>query len=116
MESIGFYIINLYGYGIEFDSLILSFRNYNFIAILISAFSPVPYKIFAITAGAVSADFIEFLVASALGRSARFILNALLFYLYGEKFKVFMEKNLSLLTFVFIIFIILGFLLIRFII
>jgi len=116
MESIGFYIINLYGYGMEFESLSVSFRNYNFIAILISAFSPVPYKIFAISAGAVSADFIEFLVASALGRSARFILNALLFYLYGEKFKVFLEKNLSLLTFIFIIFIILGILLIRFII
>ena len=116
MESIGFYIINLYGYGMEFESLSVSFRNYNFIAILISAFSPVPYKIFAISAGAVSADFIEFLVASALGRSARFILNALLFYLYGEKLKVFMEKNLSKLSFVFIIFIILGILLIRFII
>tara|TARA_A100001011_G_scaffold134512_1_gene141858 strand:- start:1258 stop:1848 length:591 start_codon:yes stop_codon:yes gene_type:complete len=112
MESIGLFIINFYGYGIEFESISSSFRNYNFIATLISAFSPVPYKVFAIGAGAVSADFIEFLVASALGRSARFLLNAFLFYVYGEKLKIYIDNNKILLTIIFIIFLILGIILI----
>ena len=112
MESIGLFIINFYGYGAEFESISSSFRNYNFITTLISAFSPVPYKVFAIGAGTVSADFIEFLVASALGRSSRFLLNAFLFYVYGEKLKVYLEKYKFLLTFLFLLFLILGIILI----
>ena len=52
------------------------FDRYGFWAVLIAGFSPVPYKVFTISAGALSMAFLPFLLASAVGRGARFFLVA----------------------------------------
>ena len=50
------------------------FRQWGFWAVLIAGFSPIPYKVFTISAGALSMAFFPFLLASAVGRGARFFL------------------------------------------
>jgi len=45
-------------------------------AILIAGFSPIPYKVFTIAAGALSMAFVPFVLASAAGRGTRFFLVA----------------------------------------
>jgi len=45
-------------------------------AIFIAGFSPIPYKIFTIAAGAISMAFLPFVLASVVGRGARFFLVA----------------------------------------
>ena len=112
MGVVGWPIINLYGYEEQFTTLSESFRNYNFIAVLTAALTPIPYKVFTITAGAVSSDFIEFFVASAMGRSARFFAVAALIYFFGESIKSFIELYFNILTIVFTILLIGGFFLI----
>lgn len=52
------------------------FGEWGFWAVLIAGFSPVPYKVFTISAGALSMAFIPFVLASAVGRGARFYLVA----------------------------------------
>lgn len=52
------------------------FDRWGFWAILLAGFSPIPYKIFTITAGVVGMVFVPFVVASAVGRGARFFLVA----------------------------------------
>lgn len=52
------------------------FDEWGFWAILIAGFSPIPYKVFTISAGALAMSFLPFVVASALGRGARFFLVA----------------------------------------
>ncbi len=52
------------------------FREWGFWAILIAGFSPIPYKVFTISAGALSMSFVPFVLASAVGRGARFFLVA----------------------------------------
>jgi membrane protein DedA with SNARE-associated domain len=52
------------------------FNQWGFWAVLIAGFSPVPYKIFTISAGALGLAFIPFLLASLIGRGARFFLVA----------------------------------------
>jgi membrane protein YqaA with SNARE-associated domain len=52
------------------------FREWGFWAVFIAGFSPIPYKIFTITAGAMSMPFVPFVLASAVGRGARFFLVA----------------------------------------
>ncbi|MEJ2608488.1 MAG: DedA family protein [Candidatus Thiodiazotropha sp.] len=54
-------------------------------AIFIAGFSPIPYKIFTITAGAVAMPLLPFLVASAVGRGTRFFLVAALMAWGGER-------------------------------
>lgn len=113
MDMIGFPIIEFYGYEEQFKSLSVTFQNYNFIAILTAALTPIPYKVFTITAGAVRADFWEFLVASAIGRTARFFAVSALIYYFGEKIKFYIEKYFNILTFIFGLLLIGGFVLIK---
>ena len=52
------------------------FADWGFWAVLIAGFSPIPYKVFTISAGALSMAFIPFVLASAMGRGGRFYLVA----------------------------------------
>ena len=60
------------------------FDEWGVIAIFIAGFSPIPYKVFTITAGVVSMAFLPFVFASFVGRGARFYLVALLMAWGGE--------------------------------
>ena len=66
------------------------FDEWGFWAIFVAGFSPIPYKIFTITAGVISMAFLPFVIASLIGRGARFFLVAGLMSWGGEK----MEKKL----------------------
>ncbi len=60
------------------------FHKYGVWAILFAAVTPIPYKVFAITAGAMEMRMRPFLVASLIGRGARMFLWAVLALLFGE--------------------------------
>jgi len=60
------------------------FDEWGFVAIFIAGFSPIPYKVFTITAGVISMAFLPFVLASFVGRGARFYLVALLMAWGGE--------------------------------
>ena len=61
------------------------FNEWGFWAVLVAGFSPIPYKVFTIAAGALSMIFAPFVLASFLGRGGRFFLVALLLAAGGEK-------------------------------
>ena len=61
------------------------FREWGFWAIFIAGFSPVPYKIFTIASGVIQMTFLPFVVASVIGRGARFFIVAGVLYAGGEK-------------------------------
>ena len=52
------------------------FRDYGFWAVFLAGFSPIPYKVFTIAAGALSMALLPFTLASFVGRGARFFLVA----------------------------------------
>ncbi len=60
------------------------FDAWGFWAIFVAGFSPIPYKVFTITAGVVSMPFLPFVLASFIGRGARFLLVAQLMAWGGE--------------------------------
>ena len=61
------------------------FDEWGFWAIFLAGFSPIPYKIFTITAGAIAMPFAPFVIASFIGRGSRFFLVSLLMSWGGEK-------------------------------
>ena len=61
------------------------FGQYGVWAVLIAGFSPVPYKIFTITAGVAMLNLPAFILASLIGRGTRFYLVAALIVAGGEK-------------------------------
>ena len=54
-------------------------------AVFVAGFSPIPYKIFTISAGAAVLNFPGFVIASAIGRGARFFLVAGLIVAGGQR-------------------------------
>lgn len=61
------------------------FREWGFWAVFIAGFSPIPYKVFTISAGALAMAWLPFVVASGIGRGARFFLVAGLLAWGGER-------------------------------
>jgi len=87
--------------------------DYSFWVVFTAGFTPIPYKIITITAGVCEINFMIFLVASAISRSARFFLVAGLIWFFGEKIKKFIDKYFNLLTLAFTILLVAGFILIK---
>lgn len=84
------------------DKVHLAFAQYGFWALFAAAFTPIPFKVFTITAGMMKMNIPVFLVASLIGRSARFFLVAALLYIFGPTVKVWIDRWFGLLTFVFL--------------
>lgn len=76
----------------------IMFQRYGVWATLIAAITPVPYKVFAITAGVLDMDRRTFIVASLVGRGARFVSVGVLVFLYGDSIEAFVTGNFELLS------------------
>lgn len=74
------------------------FERYGIWATLLAAFTPVPYKVFAITAGTIEMDRKRFVIASIVGRGARFISLAVLVMLFGDSVVNLVGSNFEFIT------------------
>jgi membrane protein YqaA with SNARE-associated domain len=114
MASVGDPIIRFYGLTEKYEYIRALYRQYDAWAVGIAGLTPIPYKVFTITAGAFRINFIVFLIASAVSRSARFFAVAGLIYLFGPKIQPFIDRYFNALAIAFVILLILGFVLIRY--
>lgn len=71
-----FPIIVKVGYEPAYLTAQLWFKHWGFLAMFIAAFTPIPYKLFTVAAGALQMAILPFVIASLIGRSARFFLVA----------------------------------------
>lgn len=76
------------------------FERYGAWAVLIAAFSPIPYKIFTITSGIVRLDVKRFIVASAIGRASRFFAEAAIIMIWGEQILQLLVNDFEIITLV----------------
>ncbi|WP_448873378.1 YqaA family protein [Desulfobulbus propionicus] len=68
------------------------FGRWGFWTVFIAGFSPIPYKVFTIAAGAMSMTFAPFVLASFIGRGARFLLVGGLMALGGPRMEAVLRK------------------------
>lgn len=73
------------------------FHEWGFFAIFAAGFSPIPYKVFTITAGVLSMAFLPFVLASFIGRGLRFYLVSLLMAWGGETMEARLHRWVDLL-------------------
>ena len=90
------------------------YEAHSFWIVFAAGFTPIPYKVITITAGAFDIQLLMFLVASTVSRSARFFLVAGLFGRYGESIKPFVDKYFNWLCLVFLVLLIGGFLVLKY--
>jgi len=113
MGTVGSRILRFYGAEAKWESIKRLFERYDAWAVVIAAFTPIPYKIFTIAAGAFRIRFGTFVIASIIGRSARFFLVAGLIYFYGDVIRAFIDRYFNLLSMAFVVLLVLGFLLVK---
>ncbi|MFF0825335.1 YqaA family protein [Brevibacillus sp. NPDC003359] len=65
------------------DSATKMFNRHGEAAILLGAFTPIPFKIFTILSGATNYSLWKLLGYAAIGRAAKFYVVGVLFYVYG---------------------------------
>ncbi len=86
-----------------------------FIAILSAAFTPIPYKVFTIAAGVFQVAIPTLIIASIVGRGARFFLVGGLIRFFGPAVRPFLEKHFELATLVMLALAVLGFVAIKYV-
>ncbi len=82
--------IETFGYWERYQEIILGFKEWGIWIVFIAGVSPIPYKLFTITAGALSMALLPFILISVVARSVRFYAVSGLILWGGEQ----MEKNL----------------------
>jgi len=95
MEVAGYPIINFYHLQSQFDHVRTLFEQYDAIVVAVAGFTPIPYKVFTIAAGAFDINFLVFVGASLVSRFARFFIEAGLIRWKGEEARVFVERYLE---------------------
>lgn len=74
------------------------FQRYGGWAVGIAGFTPIPYKVFTISAGVFGINMKVFIVASVLSRGARFFLEGIFIFYLGAKAKIFLENYFEVIT------------------
>jgi len=113
MDTIGMKILEWYGLHDKYEVVQDLYRQYDALAIGAAGFTPLPYKLFTITAGAFKINFVTFILMSLLSRSARFFLVAAFIYKFGAPVRHFIERYFNLLSILFFILLIGGFLVVK---
>jgi len=84
-------------------------------AVTIAAFTPIPYKVFAIGAGAFRLNFRRFMLASLIGRGGRFFLVGILITVFGTQIETIVDDYFDVLAIAFVVMLVMGVLVIRFV-
>jgi membrane protein YqaA with SNARE-associated domain len=95
-DSVGGWLINLYGYGDKVESFRAAYAQWGAWIILLKGLTPIPFKIVTITSGFAGYNFGLFVLFSIITRGARFFVLAFLLHRYGEQARHVIEKRLGL--------------------
>jgi membrane protein YqaA with SNARE-associated domain len=113
-EAIGLPILQFYGKEHALDGFVTFVQTYGFEAVVLKGMTPIPYKLVTIAAGVAKMDLWTFIAASIIARAMRFFLVAGLLYWFGQPSREFIERRLTLVTTVFVVLLVGGFVAVKF--
>jgi membrane protein YqaA with SNARE-associated domain len=112
-DLIGLKILDFYGVMDQFELVRQWYIKRGVWFVGVAGFTPIPYKVFTISAGAFEMNLLAFVIVSAVSRGARFFLVSALIMKFGEGIKGFIDKYFNLLSILVIVLIIVGFLVVK---
>ena len=115
-DTVGVFILDLYGLGEKFDAFKTEFNEQGWVIVLLAGFTPLPFKVISIAAGATAMPLYVLIGAAIIARSARFFLVAALLWKFGPPMKAWIDKNFALVTTIVGIVFVGGFVAIRFLV
>lgn len=92
-----------------FETIRSKYAAHDFWIVFTGGFTPLPFKVFTISAGVFNLSLPGFILASVISRGARFFLVATLFHFFGARIKAFVDRYLGWLTIAFVILFVGGF-------
>ncbi|HUG43797.1 MAG TPA: VTT domain-containing protein [Acidobacteriota bacterium] len=113
---IGRPIIEFYSAAERYDQVKALYDRWDAVAVGVAGFTPIPFKVFTISAGAFQVHFWTFLAAAAASRSARFFLVAGLIRWFGPGIRELVDRYFNLLTILFVILLVGGFVVLKYVI
>jgi membrane protein YqaA with SNARE-associated domain len=113
-ETIGAWVVKTYHLEAGLADFRASYAANGVLYIIAKGVTPIPYKLVTISAGAAHFDLFTFMWASIVTRGGRFFLEATLLWKYGDTIRPFIEKRLPLLLWLFLIALIGGFVVVRY--
>lgn len=108
-EAVGQQILSALGLSAKFPVAACYLRDNAALIILAKGATPIPFKLITITAGFIGLSLFTFLWASILSRAFQFMLVGFLFWKFGRPIKAFIEKYLALLSALFLVLVVGGF-------
>ncbi len=115
MESVGNSIVEFYNGQEAWAAFLQKYDEFGAWFLAAAAFTPIPYKISTIASGAAHMNLITFIIISTFGRAGRFFLVGGLIYFLGPKVKIYIDKYFDKLSIAFIILLIGGFVVFKYI-
>jgi membrane protein YqaA with SNARE-associated domain len=114
-QAIGLPILEFYGKAGALDGFKAFVQEYGVKAIIIKGMTPIPFKVVTIAAGVAEMAIVPFILASIVARAMRFYLVAALLFWFGPPIREFIEHRLSLVTTLFVVLLVGGFVAIRYV-
>lgn len=97
-DTIGQSILGLYGLEDKYATFADAFNDQGWIIVFLAGFTPLPFKVITIAAGATAMPLYILVGASIVSRSARFFLEAALLWKFGEPMKRIIDRHFALIT------------------
>jgi membrane protein YqaA with SNARE-associated domain len=113
--ALGEPVLRFYHMMDRYEELKASFTEWGAWIIILKGMTPIPYKLITIASGAFHFDLATFAIASVISRSIRFFLLAVLLWRFGAPIRAFIEHRLMLVTSVFVVFLVGGFIALRYV-
>lgn len=115
-DLLGAPILAWYGNVARFDAFAEMYNEWGAWIVFGAGVTPFPYKVITIASGATALDPLIFVLASVAARGLRFFLVAALIWQFGPPIQQFIERRLGVVTLVFFVLLLAGFVVLKFVI
>ncbi len=113
-ESVGRPVLEFYGKDAYFEDFAVQYNQWGAWAVLIAGVTPFPYKVITILSGTTGLNIWVFTIASIVARGLRFFVVAALLWKFGAPIRDFIERRLGLMFTLFVVILLGGFYLVRY--
>jgi membrane protein YqaA with SNARE-associated domain len=114
-EAVGQPLLEFYGYADKFSDFAQRYNEYGAWIVFIAGVTPFPYKVITIASGVTALNPVVFILASVIARGLRFFVLCALLYWFGPPIREFVEKYLGLMATAFVILLVGGFVVARYV-
>jgi membrane protein YqaA with SNARE-associated domain len=108
-ETLGRAIIEFYGFSDQFETFAERYNEHGAAIVFFAGLTPFPFKVITIASGVTGLALLPFIAASIAARGLRFFLVCALIYWFGPPVRTFIERHLGLMTLIFGVLLVGGF-------